>query len=80
MIYISSSPAQSIDHGYEVGVIRFEGNKELNNDQLMSVVRTRETPVAVWKWIYHVFNKEILGGRKPEYFDPITFTIRLSAT
>ena len=67
------SPAQVIEHGYEVGAIRFEGNKELNNDQLMSVVRTRETPWAIWKWIYSRFDKEILGGRKPEYFDPVVF-------
>jgi outer membrane protein assembly complex protein YaeT len=67
------STAQVTDHGYEVGAIHFEGNKELNTDQLMSVIRTRETPLAVWKWIYHIFKKEILGGQKPEYFDPIVF-------
>jgi outer membrane protein assembly complex protein YaeT len=71
--FISLSPAQISEHGYEVGTIRFEGNKELNTDQLMSVIRTRETPIAIWKWIYNRFNKEILGGRKPEYFDPVTF-------
>ena len=67
------SPAQVTEHGYEVGAIRFEGNKELNYDQLMSVVRTRETPWAIWKWIYNRFDKEILGGRRPEYFDPVVF-------
>jgi outer membrane protein insertion porin family len=70
---VSFSHAQGTEHGYEVGAIRFEGNKELNNDQLMSIIRTRETPLTIWKWIYNRFNKEILGGRKPEYFDPITF-------
>ena len=70
---VSFSPAQNTEHGYEVGAIRFEGNKEINNDQLMSVIRTRETPIAIWKWIYNRFNKEILGGQKPEYFDPVTF-------
>ena len=69
----SFSPAQEADHGYEVGAIRFEGNKDLNNDQLLSVIHTRETPWAVWKWIYKRFDKEILGGQKPVYFDPIVF-------
>ena len=64
---------QAAEHGYEVGAIRFEGNKELNYDQLLNVIRTRETPWAVWKWIYNRFDKEILGGEKPEYFDPIAF-------
>jgi outer membrane protein insertion porin family len=65
--------AQTVNHTFEVGTIRFEGNKELNSDQLMTVVRTRETPITLWKWIYNLFDKETLGGRKPEYFDPITF-------
>jgi outer membrane protein assembly complex protein YaeT len=69
----SLSQAQVTEHGYEVGTIRFEGNKELNHDQLLNVIHTRETPAAVWKWIYNIFNKEILLGQKPEYFDPITF-------
>ena len=37
------------------------------------MIHTRETPWAVWKWIYNRFDKEILFGQKPEYFDPITF-------
>ena len=69
----SFSLAQEADYGYEVGAIRFEGNKDLNNDQLLSVIHTRETPWAVWKWIYKRFDKEILGGQKPVYFDPIVF-------
>jgi outer membrane protein insertion porin family len=70
---VALSPAQVTEHGYEVGQIRFKGNTELNNDQLMNVIRTRETPAALWKWIYNIFDKEILLGQKPEYFDPITF-------
>jgi outer membrane protein insertion porin family len=69
----SLSHAQEVDHGYEVGSIRFEGNNELNNDQLLNVIRTRETPWAVWKWIYKRFDKEILGGQRPVFFDPIIF-------
>ncbi|MCX6121540.1 MAG: BamA/TamA family outer membrane protein [Ignavibacteriales bacterium] len=56
-----------------MGAIRFEGNEELNTDQFLAVIRTRETPWAVQKWIYNRFDKEILFGKKPEYFDPITF-------
>ena len=65
--------AQVSEHGYEVGAIRFDGNKEIGTDQLQSVIRTRETPWVVWKWIYNRFDKEILFGEKPEYFDPIVF-------
>lgn len=66
--------AQVAAQKYEVGQLRFEGNETLNDDQLLNVINTRETPWGVWKWIYHVFDKEILGGQKPEYFDPITFS------
>ncbi len=59
---------------YEVGQLRFDGNEELNEDQLLNIIHTRETPWVVWKWIYKLwFGKEILGGQKPEYFDPIIF-------
>jgi outer membrane protein insertion porin family len=66
--------AQVAAQKYEVGQLRFEGNETLNDDQLLNVMNTRETPWVVWKWIYHWFDKEILGGQKPEYFDPITFS------
>ncbi len=66
--------AQGAAQKYEVGQLRFEGNETLNDDQLLNVMNTRETPWVVWKWIYHRFDKEILGGQKPEYFDPITFS------
>jgi outer membrane protein assembly complex protein YaeT len=66
--------AQVAVQKYEVGQLRFEGNETLNDDQLLNVMNTRETPWGVWKWIYHRFDKEILGGQKPEYFDPITFS------
>jgi outer membrane protein insertion porin family len=66
--------AQVAAQKYEVGQLRFEGNETLNDDQLLNVMNTRETPWVVWKWIYHRFDKEILGGQKPQYFDPITFS------
>jgi outer membrane protein assembly complex protein YaeT len=66
--------AQVAAQKYEVGQLRFEGNETLNDDQLHNVMNTRETPWVVWKLIYHIFDKEILGGQKPEYFDPITFS------
>jgi len=59
---------------YEVAELRFKGNSSINTDQLLNVIQTRETPIALWKGIYNLFNKEIFGGQKPEYFDPITFT------
>ncbi len=66
--------AQGAAQKYEVGQLRFEGNETLNDDQLHNVMNTHETPWVVWKWIYHIFDKEILGGQKPEYFDPLTFS------
>ena len=59
---------------YEVGQLRFNGNETLSDDQLLNVMITRETPWGIWKWIYRRFDKEILGGQKPEYFDPIVFS------
>ena len=65
--------SQTSGQRYEVGQLRFQGNEEINNDKLLSVILMRETPWAVWKWIYNRFDKEILGGQKPAYFDPIAF-------
>jgi outer membrane protein assembly complex protein YaeT len=70
-----SSYAQISGQGYEVDKLHFEGNVELNSSQLLNVIRTQETPWAFWKWIYRrLGEKEILGGQKPEYFDPIVFS------
>ncbi|MBN1397828.1 MAG: BamA/TamA family outer membrane protein [Bacteroidetes bacterium] len=66
--------AQVPVHGYEVGSLRFSGNATLGNDQLLNAMMTRETPWGIWKWIYNRFDKEILGGQKPEYFDPVIFS------
>jgi outer membrane protein insertion porin family len=66
--------AQVAAQKQEVDQLRFEGNEILSDDQILTVMNTHETPWGVWKWIYHVFDKEILGGQKPEYFDPIIFS------
>ena len=66
--------AQLAAQKYEVGQLRFEGNETLSDDQLRNVMNTHETPWVVWKWIYHIFDKEILGGQKPSYFDLIAFS------
>lgn len=70
---LAPAGAQMAGSSYEVEELRFQGNRVLKDDQLLEVIRTRETPWAPWKWIYHLFNKEILGGQKPQYFDPVTF-------
>ena len=77
LLILCSAPvlAQVAAQKYEVGQLRFKGNETLNDDQLLNVMNTRETPWVVWKWIYHLFDKEILGGQKPEYFDPVTFLL-----
>jgi outer membrane protein insertion porin family len=66
--------AQVTTQKYEVGQLRFDGNETLSDDQLLNVMTTRESPWGIWKWIYRRFDKEILGGQKPEYFDPISFS------
>lgn len=66
--------AQFRENEYEVVKLQFQGNNELNDDKLLNVIQTRETPWIVWKWIYSIFGKEILGGQKPNYFDPIVFS------
>lgn len=67
--------SQGTSQKYEVGRLRFEGNTTLSDDQLLSVMHTRETPGGLWKWIYHrMGEKEIMGGQKPEFFDPIAFS------
>jgi outer membrane protein assembly complex protein YaeT len=68
------SYSQVAGQGYEVSQLDIEGNEGINDDQLLNVMHTRETPWVVWKWIYNIFDKEMLGGRKPEYFDYITFS------
>jgi outer membrane protein insertion porin family len=75
ILYISvlTSYAQIPGQQYEVGQLIIEGNKQLTDDQLLNIIHTRETPAALWKWIYGWFNKEFLGGQKPEYFDPGIF-------
>ncbi|MGB2869374.1 MAG: BamA/TamA family outer membrane protein [Bacteroidota bacterium] len=56
---------------YEVASLRFEGNESLAADQLLTVVRTRETPWTFWKFLYNNISEKL--GQKPEYFDPILF-------
>ncbi|RPI05681.1 MAG: hypothetical protein EHM64_05695 [Ignavibacteriae bacterium] len=70
----SISPAQVLGREFEVGSLTFEGNQEVSTDQLLAEMRTHETPWAIWKWIYRRLDKEILGGQKPEYFDPVVFS------
>jgi outer membrane protein insertion porin family len=66
--------AQFSGKKYEVDQLRIEGNNTLSTDQILNVMHTRETPWAVWKWIYGLLDAEILGGQKPEYFDLIAFS------
>ncbi len=73
LVSLTTAVAQMTGSDYEVERLRFEGNKALKDDQLLEVIRTRETPWGLWKWIYRRFNKEILGGQKPQYYDPVTF-------
>jgi outer membrane protein insertion porin family len=66
--------AQNTGSRYEVERLEFRGNEQLSEDQLLNVIQTRETPAGIWKWIYNRFDKEILGGQKPEYYDFVAFS------
>jgi len=62
--------AQIALRSLEVSKIRFEGNEILRDDDLASVIQTRETPAAFWKLLYKLSEKL---GERPEYFDPYLF-------
>ena len=66
----SLAAAQIALRSLEVSAIRFEGNEVLHDDDLASVIQTRETPAAIWKLLYKISEKL---GQRPEYFDPYVF-------
>jgi outer membrane protein assembly factor BamA len=68
--WMSVLKAQQSWRELEVRTIRFEGNKTLHDDLLLSVIQTRETPSALWQFLYKISEKL---GDKPEYFDPFLF-------
>lgn len=61
--FVGLLSAAGAQEQYEVHSLQFEGNHILSDDELLSVVQTRETPWWLWKALYS----------KPEYFDPIVF-------
>jgi len=74
IFYSATLSAQDAAQKYEVEKLRFDGNETLSDDQLLNIMITRETPWGIWKWIYRRFDKEILGGQKPEYFNATAFS------
>ena len=68
--WMSVPKAQQSWGELEVRTIRFEGNETLRDDLLLSVIQTRETPSALWKFLYKISEKL---GDKPEYFDLFLF-------
>jgi outer membrane protein insertion porin family len=62
--------AQTALRSLEVSSVRFEGNEIMSEDDLTSVIQTRETPAAFWKLLYKVSEKL---GERPQYFDPLIF-------
>lgn len=62
--------AQEVTHEFEVSRIVFEGNKTFDENDLRSIMQTRETPGWFWKTMYKVSEKI---GEKAEYFDPVAF-------
>jgi len=67
--------AQVLVHEYEVGKIRFVGNRELTDDVLLSHCQTKETPGWFWKFLGKISSKI---GEEPQYFDPIVFEADLA--
>jgi outer membrane protein assembly factor BamA len=57
---------------YEVDKIVFEGNKALKDEELRSILQTRETPNWFWKTL-SVISEKI--GEKAEYFDAAVFDL-----
>jgi outer membrane protein assembly complex protein YaeT len=57
---------------YEVHRIVFEGNATLDDDELLTVLQTRESPGWFWKTLYSISEKL---GEKAEYFDPAKFDL-----
>lgn len=55
----------------EIGNLRLEGNRELSDEMILAVLRTRETPWGIWKFVYRNISEGL--GQKAEYFDPIAF-------
>ncbi len=51
----------------EIAKIRFVGNNLLNTDALLTVVQSRETPGAFWKFMGSISSTL---GDEPRYFDP----------
>lgn len=51
----------------EIADIRFNGNNEINTDALLTVVQSRETPGAFWKFLGTI-SKSL--GDEPRYYDP----------
>ncbi len=70
LLLISIAAAQDSTREYEVASIRFVGNETLRDDVLLGVMQTRQTPAAIWKFLYKISEKL---GDKPEYFDPLLF-------
>jgi outer membrane protein insertion porin family len=66
----SFAAAQTAVRSLEVGKIRFDGNEILSDDDLATVIQTRETPAAFWKLLFKLSEKL---GERPEYFDPYVF-------
>ena len=67
---LACAHAQVRPQELEIASLRFEGNETFRDDDLLSVIRTRETPAGFWKFLYKISEKL---GDKPEYFDPPQF-------
>jgi outer membrane protein assembly factor BamA len=63
--------AQEDPHPYEISAVRFRGNETFNNSKLQTVIRSRESPMWLWKFLYRSVSENL--GEQPEYFDALTF-------
>ena len=71
ILFTVFAQAQDRWRGLEVARIQFDGNETFRDDELLNVVRLKESPAGFWKFLYTISEKL---GDKPVYFDPVLFS------
>ena len=64
LLVVSTAYAQD---NFIVNSIRFEGNKSFSSDNLRKIMLTRQSPAAIWRFLYRFGH---LVGDSAQYYDP----------
>ena len=67
---VAAGPAFAQTFQWEVASLDFRGNTEMNEDALLSVIETHETPGGFWQFLYGISEKL---GDPPSYYDAAAF-------